>query len=88
MTCLSQMSIYVMTCKHPGCKIVYTSKSTNTVRKRMYGHWNDLIAGKEPHLLQHHFTKVHKPSDMCILPIEIVQNAKDLTDRERLWIRE
>ena len=88
MTCKSKMFIYVITCKHPGCKIKYTGKSTCIVQKRMYGHRNNLTAGNEPHLLQHHFTKVHKPSDMCILPIEIVQNSKELAARENFWIRE
>ena len=79
MTCRSMIFIYVITCIHPDCKVKYVGKSTSTVRKRMYGHRNSMAAGKEPHLLQRHFTKVHNPSDMYI---EIVQDRKELSSRE------
>ena len=87
-SCLSERFIYLITCKHPGCLMKYTGKSTCTIRKRMYGHRNNLTAGKEPHLVQHHFTKVHQPSDMFILPIELVEDGKILGERETYWMRE
>ena len=71
------MFIYVITCKHPDCKVKYVRKSTCTVRKRMHGHRNSMTAGKEPHLLQHHFTKVHYPSDMYIYQLKSYKMEKN-----------
>ena len=60
--CKSTHYIYLLYCNHPGCEMKYVGKSTKTIRQRMYGHMNNLTAGKEPHLIQWHFTKVHRPS--------------------------
>ena len=87
-SCKTKMFVYLLRCKHPGCEMTYVGMSTTTVRKRMYGHRGNLLAGKEPHLLQHHFTKVHKPSDMIIQIIDVGENSKSTREKENYWMRE
>ena len=82
------MFVYVIKCKHTGCEKKYVGMSTTPVRKRMYGHRSNLVAGKEPHLLQHHFTKVHQPSDMIIQIIDVGENSKSTREKESYWMRE
>ena len=86
-TCLTNNYIYLLSCNHPGCKMEYVGKSITTIRKRMYGHRNNLTAGKEPHLLQWHFTKVHQPANMIIKPIELITGNMKINDRENVWMR-
>ena len=87
-SCNTKMFIYFLKCKHAGCEMKYVGMSVNSVRKRMYGHRGNLVAGKEPHLMQYHFTKVHQPSDMSIQIIDIGENSKVLREKENYWMRE
>ena len=87
-TCRTTNYIYLLYCNHPGCNMKYVGKSTTPIRKRMYGHRNNLTAGKEPHLLQWHFTKIHQPSNMVIKPIELITGTMNINNRENFWMKE
>lgn len=87
-SCKSSNFIYLLHCNHPGCEMKYVGKSTQTIRGRMYGHRSHLATGKEPHLLQWHFTKVHQPSNMIVKPIELITGSTDIDVRENYWMKE
>ena len=86
-TCRTTNYIYLLYCNHPGCKMKYVGKSTTPIRKRMYGHRNNLTAVNEPHLLQWHFNKIHQPSNMVIKPIELITGTMNINNRENFWMK-
>ena len=66
-TCKSSKLVYLISCSK--CDMQYVGKTTVSLAKRLSDHRSHLSAGTGPPLLQHHFTKVHSPGDLKILPI-------------------
>ena len=53
-TCTTSMCIYLVTCKQ--CSLRYIGKTINSIRDRLNGHRNNIIAKTEAKIMLHHFT--------------------------------
>ena len=64
-------------------------RTSGTLRSRCNGHRQSLKTKKGPVHLVSHFTKVHRPGDLCIKPIERVEGTLEMMNaREDYWIKE
>ena len=87
-SCRSRNIIYLITCNHPSCKMMYVGLTTDQLNKRFSHHRNHITAGTESHIMLEHFTKHHCVNNMKIKPIEVCIGPKLLRERERHWMRE
>ena len=85
-SCDSQNVIYLISCRDPFCQVQYVGKTISTLKKRYSSHRSGLRTGNEPKHLLHHFTHVHKPSDMIIKPLAFVNDGENIKEIENNYI--
>ena len=85
--CKTSNVIYLISCKHSECCMQYVGKTKCAINRRLSMHRANILFGTEGPAMLHHFTKVHRPSDMIIKAIEIC-NSSNINDREKYWIAE
>lgn len=85
--CKTNLNIYLISCKHEQCSLKYVGRTCQALCRRLAGHRANITAGTEGPAMLHHFTKVHKPSDMIIKAIEIC-SKNNIIERENHWIAE
>ena len=81
-SCTSKNVVYLISCKDPYCQAQYVGKTKGATKKRYSGHRSGLRTGNEPKHVLHHFTKVHKPSDMIIKPLVFVNDDENIKEIE------
>ena len=83
-SCDSKNCIYVIKCRHPGCKYQYVGHTVNTVSSRMSSHRSSIVNGRGCKVLKEHFTRLHSVKDMHIMPITPLPEKITLKEREKL----
>ena len=70
--CSSKNLVYMICCNEKDCQFQYIGKTAQTLRSRMNGHRSSLKTKKGCQFVVEHFTKVHRPSNMKVAPIDPV----------------
>ena len=73
MDCKTTGIVYLITCAEENCPLQYIGQSVNSVNTRCIQHRSGLRSGNEPKFVRDHFTKIHKPSDLRITPLKMIQ---------------
>ena len=85
--CKTNLVIYQISCRHQNCSLKYIGRTNHAINRRLALHRANIIAGTEGPAMLHHFTQIHKPSDMTIKAIEICSKFT-IKERESFWISE
>ena len=78
-SCNSKKLVYMICCSEKNCQFQYTGKTKQAIKSRMNAHRTSLRTKKGCQFVIEHFTKVHRPSNMKVAPIDPdMRNEMDL----------
>ena len=83
-SCQTKNCVYIIKCKHEGCKYQYVGHTINSISSRISQHKSTIKRGGGCKILRDHFTKVHDISDMSIMPIKLLPENSTLKERENI----
>ena len=83
-SCRTSRCVYVLKCKQVGCNYQYIGHTINPCSSRVSQHKSSIIKGGGCRVLREHFTKVHSPEDISIMPIELFPDGIDKKEMENI----